>query len=160
MRLILAIDKEGYANEELLPMIFIGDNELEAVEKRLRYQSKKTPNGTAYWACDEKTGLVKFLFHTPDNQKGYGGSTFELRMKGGRTKKVRGPWSSRCGVMNAIGFKHCSEVNVVDDVKSGCSGIWSMLVERINPLLRGHQMTRRPNRLADDTDFAYEVTKK
>lgn len=69
----------------------------------LRYEER---NG-CYFA--EKDGLVRFFYYTkPDD--GYGGTVFPITMTDGRQVDLIGPWSSRSGVMNGLGFAPCLEV--------------------------------------------------
>ena len=59
----------------------------------------------------EKDGYVNYLFYNSDT-KGYGGRTFTLKMKDGTEKSLKGPWSSRAGVMNSKGFTPCVDVTI------------------------------------------------
>jgi len=64
--------------------------------------------GGLYFGYDTD-GYVRFYsFSQPGN--GYGGSTFTLNMTDGTRKKLKGPWSSRAGVMNKVGFPDCVDV--------------------------------------------------
>ena len=61
--------------------------------------------GSLYFA--EQAGYVKFYSWTGGQQEGYGGDhrTIRLQTKGQVVRRVlRGPWSSRAGVMNQAGF--------------------------------------------------------
>ena len=44
--------------------------------------------------------FVRFFSHNKLNENGYGGFSFTLTMTDGSTRVVRGPWSSRAGVIN------------------------------------------------------------
>lgn len=71
----------------------------------LVYQEK---NGIYY---AEKDGYVSFLYYDkPGN--GYGGQHFDLHMQSGETKTLIGPWSSRAGAVNSVGFGPCLDVSL------------------------------------------------
>lgn len=70
----------------------------------------------------ERDGDVCFLLDNPD-RSGFGGKTFRLRMEGGAERILVGPWSSRAGVANRLGFGPCLDVALADsrgDWNSGC----------------------------------------
>lgn len=64
---------------------------------------------TFYYAEDLDTGLVHFCHHDPRNETGFGGAVVRLRMKDGSIRNIKGPWSSRSGVANQLGFGPCIE---------------------------------------------------
>ena len=62
----------------------------------------------------ELDGYVSFFYYfRPDD--GYGGRTFNLKMKDGSTKSLIGPWSSNSASVNKI-FGPCVEVSITDDL--------------------------------------------
>lgn len=61
---------------------------------------------TLYFA--ELGGVCRFFSYSGPG-RGYGGSSFTLNMQGGGTETLVGPWSSREGVMNLVGFGPCIE---------------------------------------------------
>ena len=65
----------------------------------------------------EKGGFVVFFTHSGSarNEGGYCNREFGLHMKDGTEKILRGPWSSRAGVMNREGFTPCVEVSMTAD---------------------------------------------
>ena len=65
----------------------------------LRYQHKEN----CYFA-ELPDGYVSFYYWTGQQSQGYGGSHFPITMADGSQVILKGPWSSRCGVMNAVGF--------------------------------------------------------
>lgn len=78
--------------------------------KELLYNEK---NGIYY---AEKDGYVLFCFYEKPGQ-GYGGYHFELNMQNGEKKTLIGPWSSRSGCVNAVGFGPCVDVHLTDNAK-------------------------------------------
>lgn len=73
--------------------------------KALRYQE----NSGNYFA--ELDGFCDF-FHYIQPGEGFGGREFEITLVDETTKVLRGPWSSRAGVMNRL-FRPCVEVAYV-----------------------------------------------
>jgi len=74
-----------------------------------------TRKGDLYWA--EEDGFVKFYSHNFRNQTGYGGKEFILKMETEEIVSLKGPWSSRSGIMNRY-FPECVEV-IINGI-SGC----------------------------------------
>ena len=75
-----------------------------------------TQRGSLYFA--EQGGYVKFYSWTGGQQEGYGGDHREIRLqtRGVVSKRVlRGPWSSRAGVMNQAGFTPSMDVLLATD---------------------------------------------
>lgn len=71
--------------------------------------------GSTYYA--ELDGHVRFFAWSKPGE-GFGGRTFNLHMKGGEVKALKGPWSSRAGAVNRVGFGPCLDVSMVDDEAS------------------------------------------
>lgn len=97
----------GFMNDPELSILVHGHPE----HKDLRYEQR----GPLYFAeCD---GYVSFFAHSgnPEQQEGYCGDHFRLTMKDGTDKVLKGPWSSRSGVMNAAGFTPSREVVLFTD---------------------------------------------
>ena len=79
-----------------------------APEDAWRYHETKTPSGTLYYATVGH--LVRFMFHNPSHEHGYGGATFTLTMHGtGEVRKVKGPWSSNSKTVNTLTGLQCTE---------------------------------------------------
>lgn len=159
MNISLCIEHLGYANERLAPEVHMSEVEYNEAVKRLRYQTHQTEGSTVYWASDEATGLVDFVWHNPDNETGYGGSLFRLPLKGSRRiAKVRGPWSSRCGQVNRF-FPHSIEARIM---VNGVQRSGSILISKL-PAWANHYVRVRkdigvgaPRR---HPDIAYEVVR-
>ena len=79
--------------------------------KDFRYKEK---NGIYY---AELEGLVSFFYYrSPGN--GYGGQKFSIVMEDGTKKDLIGPWSSRSGAVNSIGFGPCLDVFLTNNPES------------------------------------------
>ncbi len=84
----------------------------EASQDEFRYEER---SGSYFAVLGDQ---VDFMYHSdpPDEQtNGYGGRAFELTMQDGRKVTLVGPWSSRCGAMNARGFVPSTEASVTAD---------------------------------------------
>jgi hypothetical protein len=64
------------------------------------YHEEFDSNGTLYWAICQDS--VSFMYHNPRMEGGYGGREFQIRLArlDGSFHTIRGPWSSRAGVLN------------------------------------------------------------
>ena len=82
---------EKYANSARLE---IGVDSIPD-SNRLRYEQK----GVLYFA--ELEGYVSFYSYTAPGD-GYAGRAFPITMKDGTEKTLKGPWSSRAGVMSPV----------------------------------------------------------
>lgn len=90
----------------------------------------------AYWA--EKEGVVQyFSYQSPGN--GFGGREFKLLMKNNTFETLIGPWSSRASAMNMMGFPHCNEVSITDNIEVWRRGHtfygMAMLVSHLRPAI-------------------------
>lgn len=52
----------------------------------------------------EHEGSAQFFEHNPRDQAGYGGALFEGLLEDGSAFSVKGPWSSSCETVNALGL--------------------------------------------------------
>lgn len=66
-------------------------------------------NGLFYAECN---GMVRFYAYKKPGD-GFGGHTFNIRMKDGTERALKGPWSSHAGAMNRFGFGPCVDVVLV-----------------------------------------------
>jgi len=99
---------EEYANEPELVLIV----DKMSLPNEFEYEKINGEDTTLYFA-EHENGLVDFFSHSFNNQRGYGGRTFDLKMKDGTIQSIKGPWSSRPGVMNNF-FPHCIECKVIE----------------------------------------------
>ena len=100
--------------EGLIPRIYVYVDRLpdreELVYELLEWE------GTHFLVA-EKDGYVSYFCHSPDpehNDGGFGGSVFEVRVKGRGVVRYVGPWSSRAGVINRVLLEHGRRLQVVD----------------------------------------------
>lgn len=56
------------------------------------YDVIEDENGATYLSVTD--GIVSFFYHNPKNEHGYGDRTFNLTMRDGTERVVKGPWSS------------------------------------------------------------------
>jgi hypothetical protein len=92
-----------------------------------------------YWGSND-IGIVMFFAHIPACSVGFGGASFNLRMKDGSVETIKGPWSSNASSMNEY-FPHCMEICFVDDCGFQLGG-YCMLVEAAEPIVKnlGHDL--------------------
>lgn len=100
----------GYANDPELELLVDRFPGLEEFEFEQRDDC---------WFA-EKDEAVYFLHHSgkDENEGGFYGAEFRLRTKTGEVKALLGPWSSRAGVMNKVGFTPCLDVSYTDEVEA------------------------------------------
>lgn len=88
--------------------------------------------GGAYFA--EQDGFVRYFYHNPNNELGYGGRAFNLNLPTGMVKIV-GPWSSNSKAMNYLGFKKSVEANLLSQGTSIFSAVtWDLVYSYFNSL--------------------------
>ena len=64
----------------------------------------------------EKDGIaMHFCWHGPENAHGFGGRHFNIHTAAGEEVILKGPWSTRAGVVNAEGLGPCVDVSLTDD---------------------------------------------
>jgi len=86
-----------------------------------------------YFAVDQETGVVRYFYYERPG-RGYGGRTFDLKMKDGSTRSLIGPWSSRCQCMNEVGFPHSVECVIITE--DGCNYAGALLIDVAKEYLR------------------------
>ena len=96
---------QGYGNNPVMQVL------VDKIPNRkdLRYKQK----GGLYYA--ELEGFVHFLYKKGQHQeKGFGGYAWPITLSSGEKKILKGPWSSRAGVANQLGFGPCADVSITD----------------------------------------------
>ena len=83
-----------------------------------------------YFAVDERTGQVHYYAYSAPGT-GFGGAKINVTMLDGSTETLIGPWSSRCGVINRVGFTPSKEVSI----QSVYSMASAMTINAINELI-------------------------
>ena len=113
---------EGYANDPVLQIVV---DKIPNSEE-FRYERKD-----GLWFA-EKSGYVRFFsWHGPGNEEGYGNRCFHIKTKDEEEVILRGPWSSRSGVMNKYFLPQSLDVSVKteDNVNTcWCSGHVALMV--------------------------------
>jgi hypothetical protein len=70
--------------------------------------------GNIYYA--EYEGYARFFsWNGRCNEGGYGGGKFAIKMADGSNVTLLGPWSSRAGHVNHIGFGPCLDISIADN---------------------------------------------
>lgn len=107
--------RHGWANDPNLRVLVDKMPDLDD----LRYEKKDE----LYYA--ELGGYVNFFSWNPERDgkgrkewQGFGGAVFPITLTNGEKVTLRGPWSSRAGVMNSVGFGPCVEVSLTEDEKA------------------------------------------
>lgn len=54
-----------------------------------------------FYVAETREGFVRYLYHNPRDESGFGGATFNLLTPTGM-KKIKGPWSSRGGAVGPL----------------------------------------------------------
>lgn len=72
-----------------------------------RFRAHEARGHTFYWA--EYDGFVRYFVHDHRNSEGFGGRVFNITMESGEKREIKGPWSSRAGVLNSV-FPPCVDV--------------------------------------------------
>jgi len=98
---------DGWANEPTIKILV--DKMPDLAD--LRYEEREG----LYYA--ELGGYVSFYYYVRPGD-GFGGRVFNITMKDGSKKALRGPWSSRAGAMNRFGFGPCLDVSMTDNPES------------------------------------------
>ena len=103
---------DGYANDPVLEIL------VDEVPNTSSIKHHKIDLGNGVMYIGQKEGYVHYVFHNPRDEEGFGGALFNLPMEDGEVEKIKGPWSSRAGVINQLSY-HFKEVPQVVDVAIG-----------------------------------------
>lgn len=101
---------KGWANE---PKAYILVDE---IPKDLVYDVHIEERGALF--LGEKDGYVSYFSHSADLEKndgGFYGDCFTIKLRNGEEVTLKGPWSSRSGVMNKFFQTKCIEVGITDE---------------------------------------------
>lgn len=97
-------DHVGFVNERWIPVATLSVNWREipfVYERKIAYDQGEMRE--VYFAHYE--GVVSFAIWNPQNETGFGGAEMQFPLTVGHTVTRKGCWSSRCGVMNQLGFE-------------------------------------------------------
>lgn len=144
---------EGIANPPTVTILIEGT--FPKVEDMRGWISKTAPwssgDMTAWW-CTDDAGLVMFFLQTND-MAGYGGREIKLTLPRGEIQVLKGPWSSRPGVMNALGFPHSVSVAIKDKTGARYSG--AFLLHPLISIIEEYLPDIGIYRVVDDTEPSY-----
>jgi len=70
------------------------------------------------WYAESDDGFVSYFAWSGGQQDGYSGRHFDITTVEGEEVTLKGPWSSRAGVMNKAGYGPCMDV-VYNSTNSG-----------------------------------------
>lgn len=104
-----AVDfRPNVANDPVLELLV--DEIPDRSEMRFKHDEER---GVWY---GEKDGYVRFyLWSGPENEGGFSGSHYDILTVDGEEVTLKGPYSSRAGVMNKAGFGPCVGVRITTD---------------------------------------------
>lgn len=101
---------EEFGND---PVLEIEVDEIPAVEA-MRFE---TNDERSLWFA-ELDGYVRYYAWTgPKNEGGFGGREYPITTVEGEEVVLRGPWSSRAGVVNRVFEPHCVDVHITTSPK-------------------------------------------
>lgn len=70
------------------------------------------PDLPSIYYAEHRDGWVQFFSWNGTPDRGHGGAHFPIMLRSGKEITLIGPWSSRSGVMNKLGFGPCTEAVV------------------------------------------------
>ncbi len=70
---------------------------------------------TDIWYAEDDGFVRYYHWSGPGNEGGFGGTSYQITTVDGETVTLKGPWSSRAGVVNQIGFGPVVEVKLTTD---------------------------------------------
>jgi len=110
----------------------------------------------------EETGVVSFFAWDGGEQDGYGGRHYEIETVDGEEVTLKGPWSSRAGVMNNAGYGPCMKTIFRDHPEQLGGRTGAMTVEAAEEMLDEHldYEIEMDSRLKFDNDEEYFFPRK
>jgi hypothetical protein len=113
------------------------------------------------WYAEKNGVATHYYWRGPENGHGFGGQHIDIRTTADEKVTLKGPWSTRAGVVNAEGFGPCVDVSLTDNPEVFARGytftagsITLDLAEVICQIIGNVKMVRR----IDDGDIYYEAT--
>ena len=92
--------------------------------------------------------VMKFSYSGPGS--GYGGRSISITMETGERRTLEGPWSSRIGIFNALGYDQAVDIEIVSSFLNltGGKNAW-VTIDYIKPILlaQGYVLSRQVNKL-------------
>jgi len=96
----------GYANPPTLELVV---DRVSSYDEFV-YNTRPFGRSTLYFGVMD--GEVHFFSHSPENEYGYGERKFKLTLADGTVRELKGPWSSRAGVMSPL-FRPVVDVTLI-----------------------------------------------
>lgn len=119
-------------NDSWNTLVIVTDAPTSELTKDIRFVKMANDRGHVYYGVSQETGLVQQYFHTPSNETGFGGHTFELEMVDGSVAKVKGPWSGSPGSLREDTGIKTDDISVVSQ---GMRVHYAMTLDSINDVL-------------------------
>lgn len=102
-------EMEGYTNNPRLEIA------VDSLPERSDARFRKHIIGDKYLYVGESGGRVWFYSWSGDgNDGGFGGRNYEVTMKTGATETLKGPYSSRAGIVNKYTKTECVKVHLIE----------------------------------------------
>ena len=112
---------KGYANEYDELNLIIPNFKDDLIFEAKTVSHSIHDYAVAYFGQNDM-GLCRGYLHTPANQNGFGGATFDLPMKD-HVQSIKGPWTSRPSIYHEYGFPVHHEVTI-----NGSLGGYALLI--------------------------------
>jgi len=145
---------KGYGNEHLEPVVTMDQPENWDDLTFDTYMMPHKREGLEYefYWVSSSDGIVHFVVRDPANSQGFGRAGMRFKTEGG-TRIVKGPWSSRCSVLNQW-FPHSIECTLIDPRghKSASAILITTLLEWIDTTK--YEVTHHVD---DDGEIRYEI---
>lgn len=108
---------DGFVNDPQL--VVYADFDYEEKYDRLfgQFVYEKRPAGLGNIYYSEYRGLVDYVYYAGPSD-GFGGRTFELKMKDGSVEKLKGPWKGSPSSVVHAGFPPCLDIVVARNIHS------------------------------------------
>lgn len=119
----------------------------------LKYKKNETNLGNVLY-FGEYNGVVSFFCHSPKDESGYGGRTFTLTLEDNSKIDIKGPWSSRSGVMNRY-FTPSIEVSIKDDKGHNYAG--NITIELAEKIINDFNLKIKLVKEEKDGDITYNI---
>lgn len=92
-----------------------------------------TGKGQATYA-GVKDGFCRFLHHDLKDERGYGGREFTIKLVGGETRTIKGPWSSRMSIMETLGYEAAVDVSYRRAEEIDAEKVFNEASDRLNDM--------------------------
>jgi hypothetical protein len=109
--------KEDVAND---PRLHLEADDIPTIDE-LEYEGSVDEG---LWYAESDDGFVSYFAWDGGQQDGYGGRHYDITTVDGEEVTLKGPWSSRAGVMNKAGYGPCM------DVRFNSTGTGAVTVDR------------------------------